>query len=90
MYLNPFRQLPEPECDEIEREFLEAFARCADMDEDAGQPAERRAFEQLKAIYRTASAAQDDRCPTFFEAMEWAAWRLYGPGRRPPASAALA
>ncbi|HEY1457549.1 MAG TPA: hypothetical protein VGF15_03425 [Solirubrobacteraceae bacterium] len=57
----------------VRNDFLEFFEICRGTDDEAE---EAWGYEQLKATYDRAIAGADDRAPSFFDAMAWAAQEL--------------
>jgi hypothetical protein len=76
---NPFARHEPSLRSYYEKAFLEAFSVAAETTDDAE---ELWAYEQLKAIHRSAIAEMDDRAPSLLDAMEWAAQQQ---ARRAPA-----
>jgi hypothetical protein len=78
VYANPFaiasRRLAGDELKLREQTFLELFDLAVETDDDAE---ELWAHERLKEIY--AEVAGDDRFPTFFDCLHWAAQATRGP-----------
>lgn len=53
--------------------FLEFFQLCVETEDDNE---EHWAFEQMHNSYTASIAGQDDRVPSFYDAMAWAAAEL--------------
>lgn len=79
VYVNPFSTLRGFDDSERSRRkelFLDLFRTCVETEDDRE---ELWAFEHLKALYFETIAGQDDRVPSFLDAMRWAAQATVGP-----------